>query len=140
LSQVLQTRRNHETFRIHRIAVENRPDLHQRFGVVELPTIAVVVDNRLATRSRPMSVDDIGFLLAPWLDGGYRQRASLPLATENSHLVEQALGEGEAPARPSKQGGDPTRRQHALTAKSTQAQVADPMIVHARNGHTARSR
>jgi hypothetical protein len=94
LSQVLQTRRNHETFRIHRIAVENRPDLHQRFGVVELPTIAVVVNNQLATRSRPTSVDDIGFLLAPWLDGGHRQRASLPLATENSHLVEQAVGEG----------------------------------------------
>jgi hypothetical protein len=93
LSQVLQTRRNHETFRIHRIAVENRPDLHQRFGVVELPTIAVVVDNRLATRSRPTSVDEIGFLLAPWLDGGHRQRASRPAARENGHLVEQAVGE-----------------------------------------------
>src|SRR3954453_15067889 len=50
LAQVLQRRRNHETFRLYRVAEEERPDLLERFGVEQLPTIVVVDGN--AVRSR----------------------------------------------------------------------------------------
>src|SRR5215212_1136845 len=42
LAQVLQRRRNHGTFKLYRVAREERPDLAERFGVVELPTLFVV--------------------------------------------------------------------------------------------------
>jgi thioredoxin-like negative regulator of GroEL len=68
LAQVLQRRRNHETFRVHRIACDDRPDLVERFRVGEVPTLLVVdggaVRGRLAA---PRGCDEIQGLLAPWL-------------------------------------------------------------------------
>jgi len=68
LAQVLQRRRNHETFRLYRVAEEERPDLLERFGVEQLPTIVVVDGN--AVRSRvvaPRGCRDIEIALDPWL-------------------------------------------------------------------------
>jgi len=39
LDQVLQARRNHQTFRRQTIDVDQRSDLAERFGVTEVPTI-----------------------------------------------------------------------------------------------------
>jgi thioredoxin-like negative regulator of GroEL len=68
LAQVLQRRQNHETFRVHQIAYEERPDLVERFRVEELPTLLVV--DRRAVRARlstPRGCEDIQAFLAPWL-------------------------------------------------------------------------
>jgi thioredoxin-like negative regulator of GroEL len=68
LAQVLQRRQNHETFRVHEIAYEERPDLAERFRVREVPTLLVV--DRRAVRGRlaaPRGCEDIQAFLAPWL-------------------------------------------------------------------------
>jgi thioredoxin-like negative regulator of GroEL len=68
LAQVLQRRRNHDTFRVYRVAEEERPDLLERFGVEALPTIVVVDGN--AVRSRmvdPKGCREIESGLEPWL-------------------------------------------------------------------------
>jgi thioredoxin-like negative regulator of GroEL len=68
LAQVLQRRQNHETFRVHQIPYEERPDLADRFRVREVPTLLVV--DRRAVRGRlvaPRGCEDIQAFLAPWL-------------------------------------------------------------------------
>jgi hypothetical protein len=42
LAQILQRRRNHETFKLVRVAVEEHGDLARRFQVEEIPTLVVV--------------------------------------------------------------------------------------------------
>ena len=68
LAQVLQRRRNHGTFRLLRVDEEERPDLVERFGVTELPTL-VVVEGRAekARLERPRGCREIEELLSPWL-------------------------------------------------------------------------
>jgi thioredoxin-like negative regulator of GroEL len=68
LAQVLQRRRNHETFHLVRVDVDKRPDLATRFRVTETPTLIVIAGNR--TRSRlvnPTGTHQITRLLRPWL-------------------------------------------------------------------------
>lgn len=68
LAQVLQRRRNHETFEIRRIDFESRPDLAQRCGVKQLPALVVVTSNRVRARiERPRGCAEIQTVLAPWL-------------------------------------------------------------------------
>ena len=68
LSAVLQRRRNHETFRISRVDVDERPDLVGRFRVEVVPTLLVVCEGRVLRRlSRPTSAAAIRELLGPWL-------------------------------------------------------------------------
>lgn len=68
IAQVLQHRRNHETFQIHRIDVRAHPELAERFRVERTPTICVVDQRRLAVRAyRPRGAGEIQQLLAPWL-------------------------------------------------------------------------
>ena len=68
LAQVLQRRRNHETFKLYRVASEERPDLLERFGIDVVPTLAVVEGKQLrATLQRPRGCRDIEDFLAPWL-------------------------------------------------------------------------
>jgi hypothetical protein len=50
LSQVLQRRHNHETFRLVRICAERHPDFVERFAVDELPTIIVVAGRQVRAR------------------------------------------------------------------------------------------
>ena len=69
LAQVLQRRRNHETFKLYRVAQEERPDLLDRFEITTLPTL-VVVEGKLvrAKLERPRGCRDIETFLAPWLN------------------------------------------------------------------------
>jgi thioredoxin-like negative regulator of GroEL len=68
LSQVLQRRRNHESFQLLRVEVEERVDLAERFGIKDVPTIVVVEDKRVRGRlETPRGCREIEQLLAPWL-------------------------------------------------------------------------
>jgi thioredoxin-like negative regulator of GroEL len=69
LAQVLQRRRNHGTFKVVRVAEEERPDLLERFNVVTVPTLVVVEGKLVAGRlERPRGCRDIEGFLAPWLN------------------------------------------------------------------------
>ncbi len=68
LAQVLQRRRNHGTFRIYRVAREDRPDLVERFAIESFPTLAIVEGKRVQARlEQPRGCRDIESFLAPWL-------------------------------------------------------------------------
>ena len=68
LAQVLQRRRNHETFRVRIIAQEERPDLLERFRIDSTPTL-LVVDQKVVQGKlvQPHGCGDIQTFLAPWL-------------------------------------------------------------------------
>src|SRR5207237_7792419 len=67
LAQVLQRRRNHGTFRLYRVAEEERPDLLDRFSVDLVPTLVVVENNVVRARlERPRGCRDLEAFLAPW--------------------------------------------------------------------------
>ena len=68
LSQVLQRRRNHSTFKLLRVDADKRPDLIDRFNVTELPTLLVIDEKRVRGRlSQPRGCKQITELLEPWL-------------------------------------------------------------------------
>jgi thioredoxin-like negative regulator of GroEL len=68
LAQVLQRRRNHETFVIHRVDVEQRPELAERFNIEATPTFVVVQEKRIRGQlERPRNAVEIQHLLTPWL-------------------------------------------------------------------------
>ena len=69
VAQVLQRRRNHETFELLRVPVETRPDLAERFGIQTVPTLCVVEDRRLRKRiTAPRGCRELERELAPWLN------------------------------------------------------------------------
>lgn len=68
LAQLLQRRRNHETFAIHRIDVTERPDLAERFRVKQTPAVFVVDGNKVAARIElPKRARDLEEVMRPWL-------------------------------------------------------------------------
>ncbi len=68
VAQVLQRRRNHETFTYYAVAREKRPDLVEKFGVVHMPTLVVVEDKVVRARlEAPRGCREIEQFLAPWL-------------------------------------------------------------------------
>ena len=68
LAQVLQRRRNHETFRLYNVAQEDRPDLLERFEVAKLPTLVVVEGKTVRARlESPRGCREIERFLRPWL-------------------------------------------------------------------------
>ena len=68
LAQVLQRRRNHDTFRVRVVAQEERPDLLERFRVAKTPTLVVVDGKRVRGRLvEPRGCEEIQTFLAPWL-------------------------------------------------------------------------
>ena len=68
LAQVLQRRRNHGTFRLYRVAQEERPDLVERFAVETTPTLVVVEGKQVRARlAHPRGCRDIERFLSPWL-------------------------------------------------------------------------
>jgi thioredoxin-like negative regulator of GroEL len=68
LAQVLQRRRNHGTFRVVTVSADDRPDLVERFGIAQLPTLVVVSDREVRARlERPRGCKEIERLLGPWL-------------------------------------------------------------------------
>lgn len=69
LAQVLQRRSNHDTFRIVRVPVDERPDLAERFRVSELPTFMVVEGTKIAQRIvKPRGCRELERQLAAWLN------------------------------------------------------------------------
>lgn len=68
LAQVLQRRRNHETFAVHYVAREERPELLERYRIEQTPTLVVVEDRRIRGRlAQPRGCEEIQTFLAPWL-------------------------------------------------------------------------
>jgi hypothetical protein len=68
LAQVLQRRRNHETFTVRVVAREERPDLLERFRIEVTPTLVVVQEKRVRGRlPQPRGCEDIQTFLSPWL-------------------------------------------------------------------------
>ena len=68
LAQVLQQRRNHETFQLYRVDRDGRPDLAERFQVETVPTLYVVEGKQVRARlEAPRGCRDIQHFLSPWL-------------------------------------------------------------------------
>jgi hypothetical protein len=68
IAQVLQRRKNHETFDLVRVSVERRPDLAEKFRVEQVPTICVVVGRKLRrTIVAPRGCRELEQELEPWL-------------------------------------------------------------------------
>jgi Thioredoxin len=68
LAQVLQRRRNHETFELVRVPVEQHPELAARFKVSESPTICIVEGRRLRKRIvKPRGCRQLEAELGKWL-------------------------------------------------------------------------
>jgi thioredoxin-like negative regulator of GroEL len=68
LAQVLQRRRNHETFKVRFVAQEKHPDLLERFRIQKTPTLVVVDEKVVRGRlEEPRGCEDIQSFLAPWL-------------------------------------------------------------------------
>jgi thioredoxin-like negative regulator of GroEL len=68
LAQVLQRRKNHDTFKLYRIDCSVRADLAERFGIGEAPTLVVVDDKHVCVRlEQPRGAIEIQEALAPWL-------------------------------------------------------------------------
>ena len=68
IAQVLQRRRNHDTFDLVRVSIERRPDLAEKFRIDEVPTICVV-DGRKLRKSivAPRGCRELERELEPWL-------------------------------------------------------------------------
>lgn len=68
LAQVLQRRRNHDTFDLTRVSVDQRPDLAERFLVDEVPTVVVVQGRKVRKRVvAPNGCRELEDALADWL-------------------------------------------------------------------------
>ena len=68
LAQVLQRRRNHDTFQVRRIDHDKHRDLAQRLGVETTPALVVIEDKRVQARlEQPRGCVAISETLAPWL-------------------------------------------------------------------------
>jgi thioredoxin-like negative regulator of GroEL len=69
LAQVLQQRKNHDTFTVYRVDHERHQDLAERFNVERVPTLYVVEGKRVLARlEEPRGCRDIQRFLAPWLN------------------------------------------------------------------------
>jgi len=68
LSQVLQRRQNHDTFRLVRVCADESPQLVEHFRVDELPTVFVVEGRRVRARVvAPKGRRELEEALQPWL-------------------------------------------------------------------------
>jgi hypothetical protein len=68
VAQVLQRRRNHETFELVRVSVDTRPELAREYGVEEIPAVLVLDDGRVAARLVSLHYShEIEAALQPWL-------------------------------------------------------------------------
>jgi thioredoxin 1 len=68
MAQVLQRRKNHDTFLVRNVDVDEHPELAERFRVSSVPTLLVVADRRVQSRLElPQGCRDIEAMLKPWL-------------------------------------------------------------------------
>jgi len=69
IAQVLQRRRNHDTFELVRVSVERRPDLAEKFRIEQVPAICVVEGRKLQrTIVAPHGCRELERELEPWLN------------------------------------------------------------------------
>lgn len=68
IAQVLQRRRNHDTFDLVRVSIDRRPDLAEKFRIEQVPTICVVEGRKLRrTIAAPRGCRELEKELEPWL-------------------------------------------------------------------------
>lgn len=68
LAQVLQRRHNHDTFDLHRVSVDQRPDLAARYKVDTVPTVLVVEERKVVRRITTIpGCRELEKELEPWL-------------------------------------------------------------------------
>jgi thioredoxin-like negative regulator of GroEL len=68
IAQVLQRRRNHDTFDLVRVSIDRRPDLAEKFRIEDVPTICIVEDRKLRRRIvAPRGCRELERELEPWL-------------------------------------------------------------------------
>jgi thioredoxin-like negative regulator of GroEL len=68
LAQVLQRRRNHGTFRLHRVDADKHADFATRLEVTDTPALVIVEGGRVQARvTQPVGCREIEELLSPWL-------------------------------------------------------------------------
>jgi thioredoxin-like negative regulator of GroEL len=68
IAQVLQRRRNHDTFDLVRVSVDRHPDLAEKFRIEQVPTICVVEGRKLCrTIVAPRGCRELERKLEPWL-------------------------------------------------------------------------
>ena len=68
IAQALQHRRNHQTFDLVRVSVDDRPDLAAKFRIEQVPTLCVVEDKKLRHKIvAPRGTRQLIRELAPWL-------------------------------------------------------------------------
>ena len=68
IAQVLQRRRNHDTFDLVRVSVDRHPGLAEKFRIEEVPTICVVEGRKLRrTIVAPRGCLELERALEPWL-------------------------------------------------------------------------
>jgi hypothetical protein len=67
LAQVLQRHGNHETFRVSRIAMDERPDLAERLKVRTDATILIAEAGKVIVRLERPALSELQICLAPWL-------------------------------------------------------------------------
>ena len=68
IAQVLQRRRNHDTFELVLVPVDEWPELAEKFGIDEVPTICVVEDRKLRKRIvAPRGCRELELALDAWL-------------------------------------------------------------------------
>jgi thioredoxin-like negative regulator of GroEL len=68
IAQVLQRRRNHDTFDLVRVSVDRRPDLAEKFRIEQVPTICIVEERKLRCRIvTPRGCRELEQELEPWL-------------------------------------------------------------------------
>ena len=68
LAQVLQRRRNHTTFQVHRVDADKHADFAMRLDVTETPALVIVDGGSIRGRvTKPVGCRQIEELLAPWL-------------------------------------------------------------------------
>jgi thioredoxin-like negative regulator of GroEL len=68
LAQVLQRRRNHGTFQVHRVDADKHADFATRFEVTETPALVIVDGGCIRGRvTKPVGCRQIEEFLSPWL-------------------------------------------------------------------------
>jgi Thioredoxin len=68
LAQVLQRRHNHDTFKLVRVDVGERPDLAEQFRVDDVPAVVVLAGKRVRLRLvAPCGCRQLEQALGPWL-------------------------------------------------------------------------
>jgi thioredoxin 1 len=70
IAQVLASRARRSALRLLHVRVEERPDLVERFSVVDVPTLVVVHERRVRARLDGLArLDELEAFLSPFLPG-----------------------------------------------------------------------